>query len=66
MTASISFMKIMHNVYYSNIYFFSFIPLLKNRILTSFLHLPQKSVYNILLVSRKKITKKYNDSLYFE
>jgi len=40
------------------IYFLSSIPLLKNKILTSFLHLPQKSAYNILLVSRKESNEK--------
>ena len=56
MTVSISLMKITHNVYYRHI-FFELYSLLKNKIL-SFLHLPQKSAYNILLVSRKKVTKK--------
>jgi len=40
------------------IYFLSFIPLIKNKILTFFLHLSQKSAYNILLVSRKKGNEK--------
>ena len=40
------------------IYFFNSIPLLKNTILTSFLHLLQKSTFNILLISRKKDNEK--------
>jgi len=40
------------------IYFLSFISLIKNKILTFFLHLSQKSAYNILLVSRKKGNEK--------
>ena len=40
-TAFITFMKITHNVYYGHI-FLSSIPLIKNRIFTSFLHLPKK------------------------
>jgi len=40
------------------IYFLSSISLLKNRILTSFLHLPQKSAYNIFSVKKKNNEKK--------
>jgi len=54
MTTFIYFMKIIHNVYYIGIYFLSSIPLIKNRIFISFLYLPKKSAYNILLVLRKK------------
>ena len=56
MIASISFMKITH-MFIIGIYFLSSIPLLKNKILTFFLHLPQKSAYNILLMSKKSNKK---------
>jgi len=46
---SIYFIHENNTMFTIGIYFLSFIPLLKNRILTAFLHLPQKSVaYNIL------------------
>jgi len=50
------------------IYFLSFIPLIKNKIFTSFLHLPKKYVYNIISIKKKSNEKiiLYFDLLYFE